>query len=1269
MFVIFFCSPLFAQAQEILPDFYSEPGAGGNKRQGASSAPNEVIDPFSGSLSIVHTDLVLPGNGGLDITVQRSYSSNNVYFRAPGQLGASLTELNETTPYGVGWSLHFGRIRTSNPFELEDACTSSFSPSNDLSASNNPVLEMPDGTQKQLFCNDGVFENSINADFITKDNWAVYVNTNNAGVSGFEVYDTNGVKYTIDKQLIGGTALGVLIPEQFVWYTTNIEDQNGNEIDIRYRNDDFSDGAAFREGESPIFRDVISNDGRRVIFTYSRPNDPNNAQLTHIEYDGANNTGRRRISYTFNSNFSPDYQTTRNYRLLTRVNFPEPNSTAGRWEYSYYTSRRSGDAGDNMLQTITYPGGAETTYDYDYECFLYESCERTSQYFSLVVKSKENRGAGITAGTWTFDYDTASNESFGVTTIYGPNFNEEYRHHRLARITALQNSGLGLNLREGNLWRIGLLNRKRTFARNGNSRTSHGALLQTETTTYGSRVLSTERYERFPYSSSLNGVFDNEVYQHFVTSRTINRDGEDYITQYSNFADGLNPHTMVERGQENRTTNLTYYPRRNRQNIAHLIDDERINNSNIANRRILRTFNNRGLLTDETRYGVRTRYSYNSNGTVSRMIDARNNTIDFSNYKLGIARTEERPEDVLIVRDVDDFGNVTREVDGRGLTTRYTYDGLDRLRSIDMPIGNDIAITWTPTRRTLNRGSYRQITSMDGFGRPTCIENRSSDGTVFFGQGYDAVGNKVYSDNVNYSRCNFGDQTRYTYDGLNRLSRTTHPDNTFQQITYLSNNRQRIRDERNISTTNSYRSYSNPDEQELIAVSVPNALSYTVARNILGQPTRVTRNGVIRSYNYGSSYFILSENNPETGVTTYGRDNLGNMTSRRVGASDTTTFRYDGLNRLEFINYPQGTPDTTMQYDGNDNVTNVTSGITDFIYSYDSNNNLVRERQIINDLVYDISYTFNGLDDLTAMTYPDNGRVTYAPNEFGWPTQVAPYVTNVTYNAAGQPTLLEYANGRRTAHSYTVRRWPNITTVNGGIFNRQRTYDGAGNLLTADDRLDDTYDRTLSYDPLGRLRTATGGWGNNGLITYNGDDSILLKRMGSRSSNYTYSQTNRRVTNVTGLTDFNAAATFAYDAYGNITRKSSGNQGWTYDYDDAPNLREVSSQAGELLRRYDYSGEKQRVRSISPDETRIHIVNKEGHIINEFIVGSGLNGGPLSPDRKPEIANVYLGNRLVAELEHEIDASGSAGGNSDLGDGGNQGDLLSYLIPVLYLLH
>lgn len=72
----------------------------------------ESVAPFTGNLSLVHTDLVLPGNGGFDLKVQRVYNSR-IWGRrntsAPG-----VVAYNERSIAGLGWSFPFGRVR--NPF-------------------------------------------------------------------------------------------------------------------------------------------------------------------------------------------------------------------------------------------------------------------------------------------------------------------------------------------------------------------------------------------------------------------------------------------------------------------------------------------------------------------------------------------------------------------------------------------------------------------------------------------------------------------------------------------------------------------------------------------------------------------------------------------------------------------------------------------------------------------------------------------------------------------------------------------------------------------------------------------------------------------------------------------------------------------------------------------------------------------------------------------------------------------------------------------------
>ena len=66
---------------------------------------------------------------------------------------------------------------------------------------------------------------------------------------------------------------------------------------------------------------------------------------------------------------------------------------------------------------------------------------------------------------------------------------------------------------------------------------------------------------------------------------------------------------------------------------------------------------------------------------------------------------------------------------------------------------------------------------------------------------------------------------------------------------------------------------------------------------------------------YDSRYFLTSVSDPETGVTSYGRDEVGNMISSQVGSSGVTAYTYDGFNRQVSCDYPGTTPDLATVYD------------------------------------------------------------------------------------------------------------------------------------------------------------------------------------------------------------------------------------------------------------------------------------------------------------------------------------------------------------------
>src|SRR5262249_22576367 len=75
-----------------------------------STHPNEHYDTFTGGLSLLFTDVDLPGPAGFGITVRSSYSLNQVYQSLPGDGTANGAVLQFGQFLGLGWQIHAGAV-------------------------------------------------------------------------------------------------------------------------------------------------------------------------------------------------------------------------------------------------------------------------------------------------------------------------------------------------------------------------------------------------------------------------------------------------------------------------------------------------------------------------------------------------------------------------------------------------------------------------------------------------------------------------------------------------------------------------------------------------------------------------------------------------------------------------------------------------------------------------------------------------------------------------------------------------------------------------------------------------------------------------------------------------------------------------------------------------------------------------------------------------------------------------------------------------------
>ena len=181
-------------------------------------------------------------------------------------------------------------------------------------------------------------------------------------------------------------------------------------------------------------------------------------------------------------------------------------------------------------------------------------------------------------------------------------------------------------------------------------------------------------------------------------------------------------------------------------------------------------------------------------------------------------------------------------------------------------------------------------------------------------------------------------------------------------------------------------------------------------------------------------------------------------------------------------------------------------------FVYNANGKLTAESMTVDGRTLSLAYAYDANDALQAVTYPVSGRtVDYAPDPLGRPTQVSGYVRSVSYwPSAGQE--IAFANGTVTRYEQNVVLRPSsFRTVNAAgkaYLDSSYGYDQAGNLTSIRDAVDAAFHRTLAYDGLGRLTSASGPWGV-GVLSYDGVGNLKRQVFGSQARDYSYDSRNR----------------------------------------------------------------------------------------------------------------------------------------------------------------
>ena len=479
------------------------------------------------------------------------------------------------------------------------------------------------------------------------------------------------------------------------------------------------------------------------------------------------------------------------------------------------------------------------------------------------------------------------------------------------------------------------------------------------------------------------------------------------------------PHVVTVNGKDlpsARTTTYTYDSYGNPETVA------RTDGGTVTN-----TWNAQGELTVALDpLGNPTTHTYDKRGLLTCMTDADGNTVSNIYNAAGLK---------------------TLVIDQRGNTTMYTYTPTYEINTITYPDGGSVSNTYDAANRlvavTDGEGNTTTITcdaagrrvavtddlnhtisyALDANGTPTAVTN--------------ALGHTVYSavdalNRVTNTWDQVGTQTRRTiraFDSAGRLSSVTDP--VSQTTSYAHDALGRV--------TTITRPDSATEHNRFDALG--NLLSYTNAKGV----------AVVHTTYDGMSRPTAQTNALDNGKSwTY--DPAGNQLTRTDGNGDTTEYSFDGMNRIDAVEYPDDSV-LGFTYDRASNLSSASNNDATLTFGYDEMHRVSAVTQSVLSVssVVEYSHDYNG--NRTALQVsgftpqPFSKTITYTYDEANRLSGIQLSAFSLqpfsfTYDDANRLTGITYPNGVTATYTRDAGgRLTGLTYADGGTTHASRTYE------------------------------------------------------------------------------------------------------------------------------------------------------------------------------------------------------------------------------------
>ncbi len=285
-------------------------------------------------------------------------------------------------------------------------------------------------------------------------------------------------------------------------------------------------------------------------------------------------------------------------------------------------------------------------------------------------------------------------------------------------------------------------------------------------------------------------------------------------------------------------------------------------------------------------------------------------------------------------------------------------------------------------------------------------------------------------------------------------------------------------------------------------------------------------------------------------------------------------------------------------------------------YQYDERGRSLRTRRELDGRSFDTSQTYDTLDRLTSVTYPNGFTLEFETDELGRTVRMPGLLDAVEYDARGSIVSMSLNNGVVETRGWDVTgRLSRLTvsTKSKPIRDSAFAYDGRGNIETVSDDTAPALRSSYAYDDLSRLTGAQLA-AKNFEYAYSADGSLTQVN----SEAVTYDAAHPHAATRMG------ASAFEYGPAGQLV-KWAGNTG---EFDARGKLRKVTTASG--LTEYTYDAFGSLAKQVGPQGTQL--------FVSKYF--------EVTP--KGEFLYAFLGTSRLAKFQATASKTGCDTGNSSM---------------------